>query len=133
MVEPKELKGKIHDGSLQLNAGSNQIQIPYIYVLEEPNYPRVMGFDFAAGDKPGDYLYEVYLPGGAEEFGIALFNPEDYRFIGFLDTGRNVKKGLIRKEISPDQLPSKGIYLAKVFAKKAGQEDSIEKIIEIGK
>jgi minor extracellular serine protease Vpr len=133
MVEPKELKGKIHDGSLQLNAGSNQIQIPYIYVLEEPNYPRVMGFDFAAGDKPGDYLYEVYLPGGAEEFGIALFNPEDYRFIGFLDTGRNVKKGLIRKEVSPDRLPSKGIYLAKVFAKKAGQEDSIEKIIEIGK
>jgi minor extracellular serine protease Vpr len=131
-VDPQIFKGKIHDGFLSLQAGAKTIQIPYLYVLEEPGYPRVMGFDFAEGDKPGQYRYEVYLPGGAEEFGIALFNPEDYRFIGFLDTDVNVKKGLIKKDIPSEQLPAEGTYLVKVFAKKANKEDFIERMIQIG-
>ena len=133
MVDPKVFKGKIHDGFLSLQAGRKTIQIPYLYVLEEPGYPRVMGFDFAEGDRPGEYRYEVYLPGGAEEFGIALFNPEDYRFVGFLDTLTNVKKGLIRQTISAEQLPAEGSYLVKIFAKKAGREDFIERMIVIEK
>src|SRR6202030_1989198 len=103
-VEPSFFKKKIHDGYITMNAGTKPIQIPYIYVLEEPDYPRVMGFDIGEGDKPGSYRYEVYLPGGAEEFGIALFHEGDYRFAGFLDAGRNIKKGLIRKEIELDRL-----------------------------
>lgn len=131
-VNPIELKGKIHDGYLTINAGSNPIQIPYIYVLEEPNYPRVMGFDFKDGDQQGTYRYEVYLPGGADEFGIALFNPDDFRFVGFLDSNQNVKKGLINKVITEENLPPAGTYLAKVFAKKAGKEDFIETMLVIG-
>jgi minor extracellular serine protease Vpr len=131
-VDPAELKGKIHDGYLTINEGSNTIQVPYIYVLEEPNYPRIMGFDFKDGDQPGTYRYEVYLPGGAEEFGIALFNPDDFRFVGFLDSHQNVKKGLINKVITSENLPPEGTYLAKVFAKKAGKEDFIETMLVIG-
>ncbi|MEH7272127.1 S8 family serine peptidase [Neobacillus vireti] len=131
-VDPAQLKGKIHDGYLTIYAGANSIQIPYIYVLEEPNYPRVMGFDFKDGDQEGTYQYEVYLPGGAEEFGIALFNPDDFRFVGFLATNQNVKKGLINGLITADALPPDGVYLAKVFAKKAGKEDFIETMIVIG-
>ncbi|MEH7491603.1 S8 family serine peptidase [Neobacillus niacini] len=131
-VNPVELKGKIHDGYLTIHAGANPIQIPYIYVLEEPNYPRVMGFDFKDGDQEGTYRYEVYLPGGAEEFGIALFNPDDFRFVGFLDTNQNVKKGLVSKVITEENLPPDGVYLAKVFAKKAGKEDFIETMLVIG-
>lgn len=132
-VDPQVFKGKIHDGYLKLHAGAATVRIPYLYVLEEPNYPRVMGFDFMVGDKPGQYRYEVYLPGGAEEFGIALFNPEDYRFVGFLDTMINVKKGLIQKDIPNGQLPQDGSYLVKVFAKKANKEDFIERMIVIEK
>ncbi|MEH7299158.1 S8 family serine peptidase [Neobacillus drentensis] len=130
-VDPKVFLRKVHDGYIQMQAGSSTIHIPYLYVLEEPGYPRVMGFDFGESDHPGQYRYEVYLPGGAEEFGIALFSPGDYRFIGFLDTKTNVKKGLIRKVIPADQLPEVGTYLVKVFAKKAGKEDFIERMIVI--
>lgn len=132
-VDPFIFKQKVYDGFLSLQAGGTIIHIPYLYVLKEPDYPRIMGFDFAEGDQPGTYRYEVYLPGGAEEFGIALFNPEDYRFITFLDTKRDVKKGLIRKEFKPEQLPPEGIYIAKIFAKKAGKEDSIQTGIIISK
>ncbi|MDR6120987.1 minor extracellular serine protease Vpr [Bacillus sp. SLBN-46] len=131
MVDPKVFLRKVHDGYIQMQAGSSTIHIPYLYVLEEPGYPRVMGFDFGESDHRGQYRYEVYLPGGAEEFGIALFNPEDYRFVGFLDTKTNVKKGLTRKVIQADQLPEDGTYLVKVFAKKAGKEDFIERMIVI--
>ncbi|MEO2075168.1 MAG: S8 family serine peptidase [Bacillus sp. (in: firmicutes)] len=131
MVDPKVFLRKVHDGYLEMQAGATTIHIPYLYVLEEPGYPRVMGFDFGEGDQPGKYKYEVYLPGGAEEFGIALFNPQDYRFMGFLDTRTNVKKGLIRKVLSPEQLPADGTYLVKVFAKKAKKEDFIERMIVI--
>lgn len=132
-VDPFVFKEKVHDGFLSMQAGGETIHIPYLYVLKEPGYPRVMGFDFAEGDKPGSYRYEVYLPGGAEEFGIALFNPEDYRFMGFLDTRTDVKKGLIRKEFTSEELPSEGVYLVKVFAKKAGKEDFIQTGIVINK
>ena len=132
-IDPQVFKRKIHDGFLQLEAGAELIRIPYLYVLEEPGYPRVMGFDFANGDRPGEYRYEVYLPGGAEEFGIALFNPQDYRFVGFLDTETNVKKGQLRKLIRKEQLPPSGTYLVKIFAKKAGKEDFIERMIMIEK
>lgn len=130
-VESKSFSRKIHDGYLTLNAGSTIIQIPYIYVLEEPDYPRVMGFTIGKGDKPGTYRYEVYLPGGADEFGIALFNKEDFRFVSFLDYGRNLRKGMIQKEVSAEQFPSAGTYIAKVFAKKANKEDMIETSITI--
>ncbi|WP_026572676.1 S8 family serine peptidase [Bacillus sp. UNC438CL73TsuS30] len=132
-VDPQSFKKKIHDGYIKLQAGSTSIHIPYIYVLEEPNYPRVMGFSFGEGDAPGQYLYEVYLPGGAEEFGIALFDPGDYRFVGFLDSIENVKKGLIQKKIENENLPEDGVYLAKVFAKKAGKENFIETMLKIEK
>ncbi|WP_281288047.1 S8 family serine peptidase [Bacillus rubiinfantis] len=131
IVNPRLFKKKIHDGFIMLKTGTELTEIPYLYVLEEPGYPRVMGFDFAEADTPGSYRYEVYLPGGAEEFGIALFDPESYHFVTFLDTRKNVKKGLIRKDFSDSELPASGTYLAKVFAKKAGKEDYIETMIAI--
>ena len=83
------------------------IQVPYLFVLEEPNYPRVMGFDFGAGDKDGTFRYEVYLPGGAEEFGIALF----YQYVSIysiLRLERNTGKGLIQQEITGESFLQKG-------------------------
>ncbi len=130
-IQPEHFKNKIHDGYLELNEGEHKIRIPYLYVLEEPDYPRVMGFEMGIGDKVQTYRYEVYLPGGADEFGIALFEPGSHHFVGFLDWERNVGKGTLEKEISEDKLPEAGLYIAKVFAKKGGKEDMIEAVVEI--
>lgn len=133
MVDPHVLAKNLYDGYLELSAGSQQIRIPYLYVVEEPDYPRVMGFDFGLGDKEGTYRYEVYLPGGAEEFGIALFDPDSYQFVGFLDWKRKVGKGMLKEELSNQKLPKDGMYIAKVFARKAGKEDMLESNIIIVK
>ncbi|MGJ7920744.1 S8 family serine peptidase [Neobacillus sp. LXY-4] len=130
-VQPEHFTKKIYDGYLQLNEGANRINIPYLYVVEEPDYPRVMGFEFGLADKEKTYRYEVYLPGGADEFGIALFHPGNHQFVGYLDWRRKVAKGVLKNEVNVDLLPAEGLYVAKVFAKKQGREDMIETMIEI--
>ena len=102
-ADPKILSKKIYDGRIAVKCDDKTIGIPYLFVLEEPDYPRVMGFDFVAGDEKEMYRYEVYLPGGAEEFGIALFSPDTYQFVQFLDWKRNVGKGFIQQEIEARQ------------------------------
>lgn len=130
-VDPTLFTKKVYDGTLDLHTGSEEIKLPYLYVLEEPDYPRVMGFSFGKGDTHETYRYEVYLPGGAEEFGIAMFDVDSLRFIGFLDWRRNIGKGQILEEIKKEKLPLPGLYKIKVFAKKAGKEDSIESYLHI--
>lgn len=125
------LDKKMYDGAILIKSDGKSLRLPYLFVLEEPNYPRVMGFDFGPGDRKEMFRYEVYLPGGAEEFGIALFHPDTYQFLQYLDWKRNVGNGLIQQEISAESLPKEGIYVAKVFARKAGQEDWIEALIQI--
>lgn len=130
-VDPAVFDKKVYDGTLLLNGASEEIRLPYLYVLEEPDYPRVMGFSFGKGDRQDSYRYEVYLPGGADEFGIALFDTDSLRFIGFLDWKRNIGKGQIMEEITSEQLPQPGLYKVKVFARKAGKEDSLESYLFI--
>ncbi|WP_394238587.1 S8 family serine peptidase [Niallia oryzisoli] len=132
-ADPQIFKKKIQDGTLTLHTDGKTISIPYLFVLEEPNYPRVMGFDFGSGDREGTFRYEVYLPGGAEEFGIALFDPDTYQFVQYLDWKRNTGKGLIQEEIPVENLPPEGLYMSKVFARASGQEDWIETYIQISK
>ncbi|WP_338450218.1 S8 family serine peptidase [Niallia oryzisoli] len=132
-ADPNFFTKKIQDGQLSLHMDGKDISIPYLFVLEEPNYPRVMGFDFGAGDGEGKYRYEVYLPGGAEEFGIALFDPDTYQFVQYLDWKRNTGKGLIQQDIPVEKLPPDGLYMSKIFARKAGKEDWIEMYIQISK
>jgi len=121
---------KLQDGIIEMTAGGKKMHIPYLYVLEEPSYPRVMGFELTK-DSKGKYEYEVYLPGGAEEFGIALFNKENLTFVQFLDWKKNVGKGLLKKKISEKNIPGQGNYLVVVFAKKLGQEDKIKSELTI--
>ena len=45
-VNPAFMKKGIYDGYLTLVEGVKKISLPFLYVKEEPNYPRVMGFKF---------------------------------------------------------------------------------------
>ena len=126
-LTPNQMEPGIHQGWLQIEQGTDIIELPYLFVVDEPNYPRVMGFELTYGDHPDTYKYRMYLPGGAEEMGIALYDPDTLTFVGFLDWQKNAPKGLIEKEIKKEDLDVKGnLYKAIIFAKKMGQEDQIE-------
>ncbi|KKI89697.1 peptidase S8 [Bacillus sp. SA1-12] len=132
-ITPNRLKPGIHQGWLQVILGDRKIEIPYLFVVDEPNYPRVMGFEFAYGDHPNTYKYQLYLPGGADEMGIALYDPDTLTFVGFLDWRRNVPRGVVEKEVKKEKIKlKKGLYKALIFAKKSGQEDQIEVDVLLG-
>lgn len=126
-LTPNQMEPGIHQEWLQIEQGTDTIDLPYLFVVDEPNYPRVMGFELTYGDHPDTYKYRMYLPGGAEEMGIALYDPDTLTFVGFLDWQKNAPKGLIEKEIKKEDLDVKAnLYKAIIFAKKMGQEDQIE-------
>jgi len=122
---------KLQDGIIKVRAGGQLIELPYLYVLEEPDYPRIMGFDLLKNTGENSYEYETYLPTGAEEFGIALFREDTLQFVQFLDWKKEVKRGQLKGKFSIAKIEEAGTYRLKVFAKKAGKEDMLEKILKI--
>ncbi|MFZ3589063.1 S8 family serine peptidase [Bacillus sp. DJP31] len=130
-ITPSIIKEGIHSNWLTIYEEGNPIHLPYIFVIEEPDYPRIMGFQFGQGDSPETYLYEAYLPGGAEEFGIALYDPDTFRFIKYLDFAKDVSRGIVKKQLTKEEIGLKGVYKGLVFAKNKGREDTIEVTISI--
>lgn len=130
-VNPADLEKGVFDGYLLIMEGTKRISLPYLYVKEEPDYPRVMGFDFGQGDQAGTYRYEMYLPRGADEFGIALYEEDSLKFAGYLDWSKPAPSGLIKKNVLRKNLPPKGVYKAIIFARRNGREDRMEKTLHI--
>nr|WP_078556975.1 S8 family serine peptidase [Bacillus alkalicellulosilyticus] len=130
-IFPAVLDEGIHNGTILVKGGKEDIVLPYLFFIEEPNYPRVMAFNFQRGDDEESYRYEMYLPGGAEEVGIALYDPDTFEFIDYLDAKENVARGLLEVELNDLDLED-GIYKALVFAEQDGQEDTLETAILIG-
>jgi len=126
-ITPHFYQKGIYDGALYVQVGHETIRIPYLFVMNEPDYPRLMGFEMGLADQENTLHYELYLPGGADEFGIALYDPDTLRFIGFLDFERNVSRGLRKKDIKQEDMKiPQGFYKAVIFAKKGNKEDKLE-------
>lgn len=130
-ILPGVFQSGIHYGELIVEGGKDPVRVPYMFFIEEPNYPRLMAFSFEFGDEQGKYRYELYLPGGAEEVGIVLYDPDTFQFIDYLDVKENVDRGMLEVEIENIEL-EEGIYKTLVYAQKEGREDLIETMIYIG-
>lgn len=123
-------EGMYHDRIL-IESDNEVINVPYLFFVEEPDYPRLMSFMFEHEAEPQKYHYEVYLPGGADELGIALYDPDTFHFITYIDVQEELHRGMFEKNIVIDDLPG-GVYKALIFAKKGEQEDTIEQMLYIG-
>ncbi len=130
-IFPAVLKEGVHHGDIVIQGGREDIRVPYLFFIEEPDYPRVMAFSFERGDSISTYRYEMYLPGGAAEVGIALYDPDTFEFITYLDTKEDIGRGLLEVELEGIKLPD-GIYKALVFARQDGKEDTLETMVIIG-
>ncbi|MBO9130070.1 S8 family serine peptidase [Bacillus sp. 165] len=127
-ITPSAQTKGIQEGNLVIRDNKELIRLPYLLFTEEPNYPRLMGFQLKKGDTPETYRYELYLPGGAEEMGIVLYDPDTFHFVDFVEYRKNVPKGILKKAISLEKI-KKGTYKAVIFAKKGNREDTIEATI----
>ncbi|ERN51924.1 S8 family serine peptidase [Alkalihalophilus marmarensis] len=128
---PSVLAEGIHHGDILIEGGRETITVPYVFFIEEPNYPRLMAFNFGQGDTADTYRYELYLPGGAEEFGIVLYDPDTFEFVTFLDSKEDIGRGMVEGTLTDVDLED-GVYKALIYAVNDGQEDTIEAWITIG-
>ncbi len=122
-------KNGIHDGFLNIQASGKRISLPYMFMEGEPDYPRMMGFQFGRGEREGEYWYQIFLPGGADEMGMALYDPVTLRFIEYFDAKKSVRRGLMKQVVKPRVGP--GVYKALVFVKKGQKEDVLETTITL--
>ncbi|THG88281.1 peptidase S8 [Alkalihalobacillus alcalophilus ATCC 27647 = CGMCC 1.3604] len=128
---PSVLAEGLHHGDIFIEGGKEKVAVPFVFFIEEPDYPRLMSFHFGHGDKEESYRYELYLPGGAEEVGIAVYNPDTFQFITYLDVQYDLGRGMVGGEIHDIGLED-GVYKALVYAKQEGREDTLEAWITIG-
>ncbi|PIB58769.1 hypothetical protein AOA60_16880, partial [Pseudomonas sp. 2822-17] len=54
-------EGIFHD-EIKVTSGSETISVPFLFFVEEPEYPRLMAFMIEQKSNPEEYHYEVYLP-----------------------------------------------------------------------
>lgn len=119
------------EGYLSLIEKDKSIEIPYLFIKKEPTFPRLMGFSIVPGDSANTFRYEVYLPMGAEEFGIALFEEDTLKFIGFLEEKRKVGPGLKENQISFTMPEYMNKVVAVAFARTNGKEDTQEQSLKL--
>lgn len=130
-VFPSVFEEGMYYNRIRVESGNDVIEVPYMFFVEEPDYPRLMSFMFEKTAEANAYHYEVYLPGGAEELGIALYDPDTFHFITYLTVEEGVHRGMFEKNLQIEDLPA-GIYKALIFAKKDDREDTIEQMLYIG-
>ncbi|TYS17897.1 S8 family serine peptidase [Rossellomorea vietnamensis] len=122
-------KHVLWEGKLLLDEGTNEYTLPYLIAAGTPDYPRIMGFAAVPGDEPDTLRYEAYLPGGAEEFALALFDQETLQLLAILDQKQQAA-GMIGNQVDlPSSIKGKTFY-AVAFAKAKGDEDYQENLIE---
>ncbi|WP_099304495.1 S8 family serine peptidase [Bacillus sp. Marseille-P3800] len=130
-IDTNLLQSGLHTGLINVNENENAITIPYMLFMEEPNYPRVMAFQMAHSDKENGYYYEYYLPGGAEESSVHLYDPDTFEYIATIVENQNQKRGMVSGEID-DLNVEPGRYLAFIHAVNEGKSDTIEAIVDVG-
>ncbi|MDG5787316.1 S8 family serine peptidase [Evansella sp. AB-P1] len=130
-VFPSVFTEGIYHDVIKVKSGSETVRVPYMFFVEEPEYPRLMAFNFEQKTEPQTFHYEVYFPGGADQFGIALYDPDTFQFIKYIDVQSEIDRGMFEQDVSVEGIEP-GIYKALIFAEKEGHEDTIVKDIYIG-
>ncbi|MED4351166.1 S8 family serine peptidase [Schinkia azotoformans] len=134
-VDSNKITDGIHYGNVKVESSSDdEILLPYLFVVGDADHPRVMGFSFEKESGADDvYKYELYLPEGAEELGVALFDPLTLTYVGHLVQERNVNRGLLEAELKRDDIPfADGDYICIVYAIQNGKEGVQQSRITIG-
>lgn len=128
------LKPGFHQGWIALKERNRTFHLPYLFILDEADYPMTTGFQFYL--KPYQenvYIYKLYvIDDGIETVEVHLYDPDTLIYQRKLMELKSIDVGLIEGEIERRELGTKGIYRAVVLARtKDGKVESYETIVNI--
>jgi len=85
----------------------------------------------AAEKEKNTYSYELFLPEGADQLGVALFDKQSLQFVSYLDVDVDVERGVRKRKITIDESLVPGVYQIFAFVKKHRQEQVVHSTITI--
>ena len=112
-VTTQQLKEDIHQGWLRLNQGEDQFNLPYLFINQEADSPKGMGFELMQDAFSEDtYRYKMYLAEAAKRIDVNLYDPDTLIYNRSLFQRTDVEAGLIQGEIKKREMGSPGHYKA---------------------
>ncbi|SFQ27802.1 S8 family serine peptidase [Salibacterium halotolerans] len=131
-LEPGVVETDELHGTITVTGGKNPVTLPYLMLINEPQYPRISAFELQPDPKASSFQYEVYMPGGADTFQIRLYDPDTFAFAGVLDEKENVKPGLLRETLKKEELSvAPGVYRAVIHAVSGTKAETLETLVHL--
>ncbi|MBB6453954.1 minor extracellular serine protease Vpr [Salirhabdus euzebyi] len=94
-VNSRKLEKGLHQGWLTLYNGNDEVYLPYLFVNETADYPKIDGVELTLSPFEQDkFKYSMYLPDGAEQLTIDLYEPESLRYVKTIVEDEEVKPGM---------------------------------------
>lgn len=128
-VTTQQLSQGIHQGWLTLREKEEAFYLPYLFINQTANYPKVMGFSFTL--KPFSeevYTYHLYVTEEAKRVEVNLYEPDTLIFDRRLLELADLEVGVNEGEIKPSEIGNPGYYKALITVYL--QEGTIEEYEE---
>ncbi|SET24115.1 minor extracellular serine protease Vpr [Salinibacillus kushneri] len=124
-VHSGNLKKGLHQGWLSLYNENEAMKLPYLFVNKTSNYPKIDGLELSVSPFKQDQLkYRMYLPDGADQLTIDLYDPSTLRYIKTIVEEKDVEAGML-ESVLPKEKVGKDQYLALVKVLNGQEYSSI--------
>lgn len=112
-ITPSIMQNGIHQGWLTLNEKENQYYLPYSFINNEADYPKVMGFEFSLEPYTHNmYEYHLYITEEIKNVTVNLYNLDTLMFEAPLLDLDEVEVGVNEGFIKKATLNKQGHYFA---------------------
>ncbi|MRG86202.1 S8 family serine peptidase [Salinibacillus xinjiangensis] len=113
-VNSGNLKKGLHQGWITLYNENNPMKLPYLFVNQTADYPKIEGLELSVSPFEDEQLkYRMYLPDGADKLTVDLYDPYSLRYIKTIVEENDVKAGMF-SGIMPKAKVGREHYIALV-------------------
>lgn len=128
-----QLAEGMHQDWLALKTGDDTFLLPYLFINQTADYPKIMGFSFQVNPFDQDtYAYELFLPENVRQVQVQLYDPDTHLFQGVLYKWKDLKEGMHKGEILRRRIKQRGYFYGLIIVQlENGEIASYQTEIEL--
>ncbi|MEI3607760.1 S8 family serine peptidase [Pseudogracilibacillus sp. SE30717A] len=132
-INSLQLKNGTHQGFLQMNQGTKKYSLPYLFISETADNPKIMGFVFQLNEMNKDtYAYQMYVSEPVRSVQIKLYDPNSLMFEGTLIKWTDLQVGMNEGEIRRRDIKQRGNFYGLIVVQlENGEIVNYETIIRL--
>ncbi|RDW22267.1 peptidase S8 [Oceanobacillus arenosus] len=112
-VTSPQLEDGIHQGWLTINQNHHSYLLPYLFINQQADNPKAMGFEFSLKPFSDDsYQYNLYVTESVERVEVDLYTPDSLLFNRNLLEADDLQIGMNTGEIKKRDIGEPGHYTA---------------------